>query len=282
MRYAVLDWVRIGGISAIMLGHGLQATGQPSLYLGGIGVSVMLILSGFVLRLTHRRGGFLLARLKRIYPAYWVCLVASIGIGTLGQSALPVDGLDAVLMVSGFCVFAGRGGCHLHTSWFIGLIVSLYVLYPWLARAIAHTPPGMLAGLFVMSATSTLLVQSYAPPYTAGWFPLDRVFEFGAGIYLAERWAGALATYRVSPRWLAWTSDLTFPVFLLHYQLVPVFWHVPAPWHSVIYLLGTLTISVPVFLITSRCVGRPKIDYTALLLHQPRERSQLPPSNSRP
>lgn len=244
MRYAILDCIRIGGIACIVTAHGLQAAGAPSFYLGQVGVSLMLMLSGLVLRLNQRSNGFLLSRLKRIYPTYWLCVAVSVLIGLLGQSALPTDSLDALLMLTGFCAFAARWGCHLHTSWFIGLIVSLYLLYPWLARAIRNAPTQSLMGLLAVSAISAAAADAWLPAHAVQWFPLARVFEFGLGIYLAEMACLPLAAMGETPRWLAWASDLSFPVFLVHYQLVPVFWHLSMPWPA--YLVATVGISAMV------------------------------------
>src|SRR5713226_2596915 len=101
----------------------------------------------------------------------------------------PEDWVEGALTITGFCAFAGAGilGCSLIPAWFIGLILSLYAVYPWLSRLMNRTPRATLLALLLISLASRLTVEGYLQNYPLEWFPLCRVFEFGLGIYLAQQ-----------------------------------------------------------------------------------------------
>ena len=252
MRYLVLDLVRSIAIVLVMIAHIGQTIrippegrffGIPGFYYvtpGGLGVTIFLILSGAVLELRYRdrRIGYLSfigGRCRRIYPVYYMSLVVGISLqlikayrdtGTVsaGWSSWTIS--DAILSLTGLYAFAGRwGGPFLSTSWFIGLIMSMYLLYPILSNLIRRRPHTTVVVLLLVS-TLVRLLPGKCPLLAVrplDWFPLCRVFEFSAGVYLAtilpaSIWGSINSVSQIRPL-ITFISRISFPLFLVHYPL---------------------------------------------------------------
>ena len=155
--------------------------------------------------------------------------------GILGVDHLPSNLSDTLLTLTGFCAFAGKWGCSLvETSWFIGLIMSLYLVYPYLSRWMTRRPYGVICVLFVVSVLATLIIRQYqllpqspqVQQAPLAWFPLCRIFEFGLGIFLVKQdWFRNLmeqGTFTTVGPLFRYTSEISFPVFLIHYPLLSV------------------------------------------------------------
>ncbi len=76
-----------------------------------------------------------------------------------------------------------------------------------------------------MSVAARIFVGRYAflPSRPLDWFPLCRVFEFGLGAYLVVAAPSLFATRTVHSNrkraFVAYLSELSFPVFLFHYPV---------------------------------------------------------------
>ncbi|MEO5957357.1 MAG: acyltransferase [Nitrospiraceae bacterium] len=259
-----VDSLRIIAIALVVIGHIAQFLEQPwgavihnhffDLSVAKIGVVIFLFVSGLGLHLSQTRRSiaplqFYLQRLWRIYPMYWTALTVGLILNQLRHEPVFESWNEAILMVSGFCAFAGRWGCNFTMGWFIGLILSLYCLYPLLAWAMRRYAAGTLCVLFVISVSSRLIVESLFTGYPLEWFPLCRVFEFGLGLYWVERGIPGGAS---SPRWVAFLSDISFPLYLLHYSFAFVFWHASYPWHLLVYLAIVILASIAVSTVEER------------------------------
>ena len=236
MRLLPFDLVRIAAASLVIAAHlGLAALGPFST--GGIGVTLFLVMSGLLLAMTDKGQPwkeYLWKRAARIYPTYWACLCLSVLIVWM----VPQTVVESVLMLTGTCAFAGQWGCSIvPTSWFIGLIMVLYALYPVLKWLIGRSPTLTLIGLFAISAFMQRrgVLWLGLPHSPEWWFPLCRVFEFGVGIAAAP-WVRRVS-FPISPAWLTYVAELSFPAFLLHVPLLH--WHLPLP----LYLVAILTMS---------------------------------------
>jgi peptidoglycan/LPS O-acetylase OafA/YrhL len=245
-RILFFDVLRIAAISLVMLAHVLIYTGNtmqtvieiPGIYrttLGGLGVSLFLMVSGSVIAYNYRTFNttgqvrdFILQRLARIYPAYWCSLFFAIGLNILyylEYGDFHLDGLtlvDYLLSFSGFQAFFGQWGGRINeVGWFIGLIVCLYILYPVLSMAFDKNKSGTLLALFVISYLSWIVIQRYDP---AGfydmvrWMPLCNIFTFGLGIYIVK--ARIYPGITDHSRTIALLGDLSFYVFLIHLPLL--------------------------------------------------------------
>lgn len=233
-RSILLDVLRIVAIGLVFVAHFGQVLGHWSgdffglknfyyVSLGGVGVTMFLVLSGILAGLTDLPkqtpyGTYLWKKVLRIYPLYWlsipVVVVAFVLEGLLleGEWRYPFpNGLstDFVGSFTGFYAWFGLwGGPYNPPSWFIALIITLYAMFPLIAFLLRRWPNQTLFGLLLVSLISRWYVGRYGVPFVPNdwwdgveewayrlygfmpgrpgdWFPLCRVFEFGFGIWLA-------------------------------------------------------------------------------------------------
>jgi peptidoglycan/LPS O-acetylase OafA/YrhL len=239
-RVAVFDLVRVLGVGLVVAVHLLQKAasplghmfGIPGFYevtLGGVGVTVLLVLSGCVTHLaysgrTDTWTSFMRRRLTHIYPTYLLAVGATVLMA--GSSVLVGrTPLQYALDLTGMWVFTGRplSGYILSTGWFIGLIVVLYAAYPLLARCMARRPLLTLLAALAISVASRIIVGATWPAERFNdWVPFGRLFEFAFGVWLvaSPRRATAMSTWLRPPpalgRMLEWAAAVSFPVFLVH------------------------------------------------------------------
>jgi len=255
-RVLLFDFLRVVGISMILFSHVLITMGpswieidqftigfKSSYYWTGwgeIGVTIFLIVSGLSLEFTY--GGrkinfasYYLRRIVRIYPIYYMSLLLGLSIYIAfvwwghfryGKpfALLPDFGFeDFLLTLSGFNAFAGKwGGPLVWSSWFIGLLMVLYVLYPGISYGIQKFEWNTLIFLFLLSLGSRFLIEKtdILPGNPKEWFPLSRIFEFGLGIFLAtvpgREFLLSLNRFLGSIPFLAFLGTLSFPLFLIH------------------------------------------------------------------
>lgn len=240
----VFDILRIIAIFLVVFSHLCQFSGFLSggdffgirnffwVSAGGIGVTIFLIVSGGSLALNYPSfptgdtiKRFYSNRLSRIYPSYWLATLFTILIygafipGYVGTLSLKT----VVLTTSGLYVFLGAyGGPIMSVGWFIGLILSLYLVYPLLVMGFNKNRNGTLLFLLVISVTARIVCgyfQSEGVGYRLiDWVPFCRLFEFGLGISIVR--AGLVAdrvhlTEKVSSM-IIFASSLTYPVFLIN------------------------------------------------------------------
>jgi peptidoglycan/LPS O-acetylase OafA/YrhL len=249
-HFASFDAVRLLGVALVVAVHLLQRAGSPLgggfgirgfyyVSIGGVGVTILLVLSGCVTHLAYSQReytwlSFMRRRLAHIYPTYWLSMGA-----TVLMAGTPIlagrTPLEYALDLSGFLVFSGRpmSSYILSTGWFVGLIVALYAAYPLLARCMARRPLVALLVVLAISVASRLLVGAIWPAKRYNeWVPFGRLFEFTFGMWLAgtPRRASAVSGWLpVTPalgRALEWAAAVSFPLFLMH-RAVLDFWLSP-------------------------------------------------------
>jgi peptidoglycan/LPS O-acetylase OafA/YrhL len=270
-RLAFIDALRIIAVVFIVIHH-LQYNGGltyfPVLYsyiiypaaraafhidLGSIGVWLFIFASGASLALKDYNfnsiksiGNFYGNRLLRIYPIYWLAVILSII--TLPISS-PLTLTDYLRNFSGFQIFFITDDSWQKinsTYWFIGLIISLYLLFPIIYTAIKKRPQLALAGLFAVYLASTAVMWYYFPQYTGitDWFPLCQVFTFGLGIFVIRQGRYWKA---VAPRLLTITGELSFYVYLVHavflHYLPPIQFGLGFEWAMAWYISVTVFFS---------------------------------------
>lgn len=230
MRSLTIDLIRIGALLMVMYSHLLPASpfyGVPGLYyvtIGGIGVTLMLIVSGASLELKYGEMerfdyiDFISKRIKRIYPTYLACLaVSAMILFALGRITLGQFGMgDVVMSLTGTYAFSGQwGGVIMPTSWFIGTAMSLYIIYPLLSASLSRSIMVFVVGTLMVSVFYRLSSAGSVESRAMDWNPLCRVFEFGLG----------MVSVKVLPTkaWMYRKEDLisrlgrwTFPMFLIH------------------------------------------------------------------
>ncbi|MFH1531437.1 MAG: TrmO family methyltransferase [Pseudomonadota bacterium] len=294
-RVVTLDLLRVFAVVLLLLAHVGQELRHPlgkffgihnfyRVSLGGVAVTIFLILSGVALHLQYgnrrfRFSDFLAKRLLRIYPIYWMSLVVAVAAtllrswlrnGPLLEPLAKLHAADITLNLTGTYAFVGRwGGPFNGVSWFIGLILSMYLLYPLLAKMFRRHPHLSIVALAVLSVGVRLLVGKYKllSMRPLDWFPLCRVFEFALGMYLvvlAKKipWRLLSPPRRVGAL-IALLGNLTFPFFLVHYPVIFLVKHFHAQGlsksRSVMLFLGiSLALAVLVQLLDTR-IPRPRI-----------------------
>lgn len=185
MRFVFLDLIRSIAISLILLFHISFLTGGPlggrlftighvyQGYLGNIAVTMFLILSGLVLELNYKSrliayGRFMAQRILRIYPTYYLtlilCIVFQFGGKYYFTDHFPdFSVLDLIGSVSGFYAFLGRwGGPFVKTSWFIGPIITMYLMYPYISKGIRRHPNIAIILLLFVSILSRSIIGQYS------------------------------------------------------------------------------------------------------------------------
>ena len=136
----------------------------------------------------------------------------------------PLKLSDIPLCLTGFYAFAGQwGGPFISSSWFIGLIISLYFVFPPISRFMAKAPFRTIAAIFFISLIARLLIgRDCAYPYELiRWFPLCKLFEFSLGIFVAaivspSSWSTFNNQPRLLQKTLSFCGEISFPLFLMH------------------------------------------------------------------
>lgn len=218
---------------------------------------MFLVLSGILAGLgwAHKSENYfsyLFKKCLRIYPLYWMSVPLSIAAYVLGSWLLEGDfpklfpngvWLDVVGSITGAYSWMGLwGGPYNNPSWFIALIMSMYVFFPLVYRLLKIQPHIVILFFLALSVSARLYVGQNGVPFIdqsfyegiksyfyrqygfmpgrpGDWFPLCRIFEFALGVYLAM----------VVPRktWFFWSrgpqaligflSAQSFALFLIHY-----------------------------------------------------------------
>jgi peptidoglycan/LPS O-acetylase OafA/YrhL len=193
---------------------------------GDQGVQVFLILSGFGLAwgLAGRAAGslstaaFYRRRLARIYPTWWaahlalIALAAFFGWFRIRDPAVPLSLLGIRILPD-----------HLYALtpawWFVGLLLQLYLVFPWLWRLLVRVGPArfllLVLGLsFVIRGAGLLYFDGYLDAWSRGAIFVTRLPEFAFGMALAS-WMGdrpAATAERLSSGRAVLGAVLLYPV----------------------------------------------------------------------
>lgn len=231
-RILFFDIVRILSVFLIVIHHlpGLNAgwltsfiynNGRLLTYditAGPLGVYLLVFVSGAVLQLAYGAKGklpyfaFILKRLKRIYPAYWAALFVCL----LLAPVFILHGKKFVLQALGFLPNAGL------YAWWIGLFVSLYLLFPLLARLIKKYPVQLIVVAGVITVVSRLLLENTIITFENGLVfgngyrivVTSLLFEFVLGMFIVEK--GWYPKRINNSPFLRWCADISYYVFLTH------------------------------------------------------------------
>ncbi|MGI3170908.1 acyltransferase family protein [Pseudooceanicola sp. C21-150M6] len=172
--------------------------GVHSVVVGAAGVDIFFVLSGVVIALSeHGRppapGGFLLRRIIRVWPMYWLALWL-IGLGVIaGASPVgvqPVDGTIGNMLKSMFFIPFERAhgaimpllgvGWTLNYEMFFYLVFALLIFLPDRVRALALMGTMVVLALLGLALSPENVVLSF--------FSNPILLEFAAGVGLAQLW----------------------------------------------------------------------------------------------
>lgn len=250
-RMVLLDALRVIAIALVIFTHIAQSISSPFgsffglkdfyfVSLGGVAVTLFIFLSGFVLELNYgqkkyKYQEFVQKRLSYIYPVYWISLIFSIIITCVlkGQQSLISTIQSPILIfqaVTGTYAFFGNwSGPFIGSSWFIGLIVILYLLFPFFSKVSKTRANLLLVITLLISVLSRIILGKHFLELNRAldWFPLSRLFEFYFGMYAAQQdWflskLDRLNTFKHASI-LHLLAELSFPAFLIHFPLLSLF-----------------------------------------------------------
>lgn len=156
-------------------------------FLGNLGVSLFIVLSGASLMLSTTSGfdakSFYKKRFLAIYPLFWLTYAVTFLILLLIHRALPAnaDPWTFILTIVGFDGFLlyAIPNFYLLGEWFLGFIIIMYFFFPFLRYLFLKYP--LFAVLFCFCII--LFVGKYCHPMmTIDRFPLFRIMEFMFGM----------------------------------------------------------------------------------------------------
>jgi peptidoglycan/LPS O-acetylase OafA/YrhL len=232
-RILIFDVLRIPAIIGIVMFHIGEMIGKDFSF-GAFGVIIFIFTSGCVLELGYGKKiwgavskfdyrSFIETRILRIYPAYWLAIVLALIISPYARAGLNLSNL--LKTVSGFYpIFATKGDAFIGgviepVGWFVCAIMLLYLLYPMLSKFLKENGIQALIIILVVSAFSTMtLPAGDILGGNASWFPLSTMAEFALGIYVVQ--AGLYLKTVNTSRIVRFASDLSFPVFLVHFPVL--------------------------------------------------------------
>jgi peptidoglycan/LPS O-acetylase OafA/YrhL len=244
-RLLFFDIVRVVSVAAIVLWHmGFGLLDQPALFgvldmrLGPVAVYLMLFVSGAVLQVSHPRSwegsywAFISRRLSRIYPAFWFALGLSMFFAWgVVMASKPIDVLISIAGLAGAVgQWSGVPGGYMHTTyWFMGIIIVLYLTFPFISKEINSSPHISMFTFGMVSLASMVWISTtwIGAPTGMRWFPLCSLVWFALGVYIVR--VGRYPKTVHSNTVILALSEMTFYVFLLH-MTEPFTWlMVPSP-----------------------------------------------------
>lgn len=205
-RIFYLDLVRALATLLIVLTHfnnpffsggGYLFTNTPfGIYVGGVGVSLFLIISGASLGVTYRNPinlkKFFWKRFKGIYPMFWTAwLLGTIYffIDSKGRpmNAAPVRSLIwTVLGIDGLVANFHIKTAYLLGEWFLGFIIIFYLVFPLLSWGLTKHPL-VTAGVILALYVATVLLTYKGTSFSSAILLTTRLPELAFGVYFARR-----------------------------------------------------------------------------------------------
>ena len=200
-------------------------------YIGGIGVSIFIFISGSMLEYTYTPVktskeliNFYLHRFSKIIPAYtfvWLIALTTIiftSLNSLSYYDITTWVLDYTglmyLKMTPYVVLPNI----LPLGWFIGLVSILYLIFPFLSYGIKKYPYIFILALFIISYGSAYYFNTnnwYSWSYV---FPACRLFEFGLGIFIVQNGLYPKVSYNNAD--LKNVVDNIFYIFLVHQMVL--------------------------------------------------------------
>ncbi|WP_190973799.1 acyltransferase family protein [Bifidobacterium reuteri] len=180
------------------------------IYVGGLGVSLFLIISGAALMYNHGEAekldlkSFYWKRFKTLYPMFWIAFIVanaflflrshgnpypSVPIRNIVFSILGVDGMVANTSIPTFYTLG---------EWFLGFIVIFYMVFPLLRWGVRNHPVLSLVVILVLYV-ATLLINFSLDGLPKAMLLTTRLPELAFGMYFTQYikkvpWSAALVS----------------------------------------------------------------------------------------
>ncbi len=238
-RLLFIDLLKIIGVGCVLFWHLFFNTHNlvwflplyGMIHLGGIGVILFLIASGAALTYNQYNFDviknilmFYYKRLVRVYPAMWLTTLFIFLV--LPSFFKNIDYIKVLEELTGFYYYFNKDIPTINSSsWFIGLIVILYILYPLLYYIIRkYGYYGFIAIYTISMATHIYLYNN------PGFFGYTNLFYFGV---IPNLWAFCLGIFIMSinlyPKFeskniiIKELSNLSFYIYLLQFAIIPFY-----------------------------------------------------------
>ncbi len=172
-------------------------TNQPfGIYVGGLGVSLFLIISGAALTFTYqgrmdlRR--FYLKRFQNLYPMFWLAWILATSYFFVVRRGFPPNLAPTrsliwtVLGVDGYLANFQVRTAYLLGEWFLGFIVLFYLVFPLLLWLVERAPVPTAVAVVVIYSASFYVLRQHPEVPSAILLPV-RLPELVFGMYFV-RW----------------------------------------------------------------------------------------------
>ena len=184
-RLFYLDWIRAIAAILIVVTHFnnpyLESTrffvNRPfGIYIGGLGVSLFLIISGAALMYNYGDREsldlrtFYTKRAKTLYPMFWVAFVVAnilLFIRNNGYIFVPRHKITAIFSLFGMDGYAaafGVGTFYVLGEWFLGFIILFYIVFPLLRVGVNKMPIATLCIVLALYAATVAFFTFYQIP----------------------------------------------------------------------------------------------------------------------
>jgi peptidoglycan/LPS O-acetylase OafA/YrhL len=238
-RLLFIDSLKIIGVGCVLLWHLFFNTYNlvwflplyGMIHLGGIGVILFLIASGAALTYNQYNFDgikniliFYYKRLVRVYPAMWLSTLFIFLV--LPSFFKNINYIKLLEELTGFYYYFNKDIPTINSpSWFIGLIVILYILYPLLYYIIRKY--GYYGFIVIYTISMATHIYLYNNP---GFFGYTNLFYFGV---VPNLWAFCLGIFIMSinlyPKFesknfiIKELSNLSFYIYLLQFTIIPFY-----------------------------------------------------------
>lgn len=216
----IVDFLRGFAIFTIALMHLVQGSLTGALNkaasLGGAGVHVFLLASGFGLYLSYKKnplgyGEFLKKRFGKVYWPYAMVMLLW-GLWFLfAKGAFPIKSISSHLLL--YKMFDAELDVSLcYPFWFISTIIQFYICWPLIVRILGvgggnSTKGLVLATVISIAWATTVGILGYEDLRPWGSFFLQYLWEFVLGMWLADKYANSSSKVNAllaEPKTLKW------------------------------------------------------------------------------
>jgi len=185
LRLFYLDWIRAIAAILIVVTHFNNPYLEPTrffvnrpfgIYIGGLGVSLFLIISGAALMYNYGDREsldlrtFYTKRAKTLYPMFWVAFVVAnilLFIRNNGYIFVPRHKITAIFSLFGMDGYAsafGVGTFYTLGEWFLGFIILFYIVFPLLRVGVNKMPIATVCIVLTLYAATVAFFTFYQIP----------------------------------------------------------------------------------------------------------------------
>ena len=184
-RLFYLDWIRAIAAILIVVTHFNNPYLEPmrffvnrpfGIYIGGLGVSLFLIISGAALMYNYGDREsldlrtFYTKRAKTLYPMFWVAFIVAnilLFIRNNGYIFVPRHKITAIFSLFGMDGYAsafGVGTFYVLGEWFLGFIILFYIVFPLLRVGVNKMPITTVCVVLALYAATVVFFTFYQIP----------------------------------------------------------------------------------------------------------------------